>query len=109
MDLLYRAYSSPLDLVNRYINQGRFGEFVGGFIQAEYKRKVEEAEKYDDLKLWLAYVHSYSKESFDDFKKRVVKTGNDTGSPGGGDETLDNDGIMAIIDQLFPDNSPQRG
>jgi len=45
MDLLYRAYSNPLDLMNIYINQGRFGKFVEGFLEAEYERKKAEAEK----------------------------------------------------------------
>lgn len=106
MDMLYSRYSNPLDLMYQYINQGRFGDFVLGFCESEHNRKVEEAEKYEDLKLWIAYVHSFSSDSFETYKKRVCKpeNGGKTAS-GGNDDSLDEEGIKAIINGLFPGDS----
>ena len=107
MDMLYSRYSNPLDLVNMYINQGRFGTFVKGFLDAEYKRKVEEAEKDKDLKLWIAYVHSDSKESFGTWKNNICKTDSKSGKPNG-DENLDDEGIQNIIENLFPQTKDRK-
>lgn len=73
MDLLYSRYASPLELIKMYIEQGRFGEFVNQIINLEYERRQEEAEKSDDLKLWIAYVHSMSESSFADWKNDLVQ------------------------------------
>lgn len=105
MDLLYARYSNPLDLVYRYINQGRFGTFVEGFIQAEHKRMKDEAEKDNELKLWMMYVHSYSNESFVDWKKRCCSTAKPNQQTGT-DADLDDNGIKAIIEDLFPSMTP---
>lgn len=99
MDMLYHRYACPMDLVNSYINRGRFGEFVTSFLEAEYQRKKEEAEKDEDWKLWMMYIHTYSEESFRDWKKRVVKSSNQPKK--GTDEDLTGEGIQAIIDDLF--------
>lgn len=101
MDMLYRAYSNPLDLMNMYINQGRFGKFVTGFLEAEYERRKAEAEKDDDLKLWLMYCHSYSDKSFNDWKRDALKSASDTRKKTKDDELTD-DGIQAIVNELFP-------
>lgn len=107
--MLYRAYSNPMDLMNMYINQGRFGTFVDGFLKAEYERRKAEAEKDDELKLWIAYVQSRTEESYRNWKKRVCKAGSGN-SHGGGDEALDDDGIEAIITKLFPHKAkPKEG
>lgn len=103
MDLLYRAYSSPMDLMNRYINQGRFGTFVQGFLEAEFERKKEKAEQENDWKLWTAYIHSYSEESFTDWKKRVTGTAStDSLQSANSDADLTDDGIQSIFNKLFP-------
>jgi hypothetical protein len=101
MDMLYRAYSNPLDLMNMYNNQGRFGKFVTGFMAAEYERRKAEAEKDDDLKLWMMYCHSYSDKSFNDWKRDALKTASDTRKKTKDDELTD-DGIQAIVNELFP-------
>lgn len=99
MDLLYSRYASPMDLIKRYISRGRFGNFVQSFLESENERKKEQAEKEDEWKLWMIYVHSYSEESFLDWKKRVLKAG--SGKKTGGDNNLTNEGIMSIIDETF--------
>ncbi len=105
MDMLYRAYSNPWDLIRMYINRGQFGKFVEGFLDAERKRREEQAEKDDTMKLWLLYVqmvaHGQSDESFNDWKKRVLQTG-DGNRARNRDDHLDNNGIKAIISDLFP-------
>lgn len=105
MDMLYSRYSNPLDLMNLYINQGRFGDFVSGFCTAEHDRKKEEADKELDTKLWMAYVYSRSNLSFREWKNNICKPDMTHGS----DESLDNEGIKAIINDLFPDKSSQGG
>jgi len=104
MDLLYRAYSSPLDLMNRYINQGRFGDFVEGFCKEEYERRKQEQEKMDTMMLWMGYVHSEDSAhiSFADWKKRILKQdGSSTTASIASDKDLDDDRIAGIIDNLF--------
>jgi hypothetical protein len=101
MDLLYRAYSNPMDLMNMYINQGRFGTFVKGFLDAEYERRKEEAEKDYEWRLWVAYVHSYSDLSYDKWKEKVCKPVSTTGN-GRSDSELTDDGIRSIMNRLFP-------
>ncbi len=124
MDLLYSKYANPMDLMNSYINRGRFGEFVSNVLEAEYERRKEQAEKDDDMKLWIMYVHTPVEESFYDWKKRVLKIAENkksravrrvghnpyqrqyaTGSLGCqeyfGDHDLDDESITKIIDDLF--------
>ena len=97
MDLLYRAYSNPLDLMNMYINRGRFGTFVQGFLEAEYERKKAEYEKNQEWMMWTAYIHSYSNKSFNEWKKQFVQTDGSTK-----DADLDEESAKKIIDSLFP-------
>ena len=91
-----------MDLVNSYINRGQFGKFVSSFLEAEYQTRKEEAEKDDDWKLWVMYIHSMAEESFLDWKKRVLgNTGNKRKA--NRDNELTDDGINAIITDLFPE------
>lgn len=99
MDLLYSRYASPMDLVRLYISRGRFGEFVANVIEAENARIKEQADKDEDWKLWLIYVHSYSDESFSEWKKRVTSTGGKSSKSS--DHDLTNEGIQSIIDSVF--------
>lgn len=87
-----------MNLISRYIQQGRFGKFVSEFLNIEHERKKAEAEKDDEWKLWVAYIHSYSGKSFSDWKNEVLKP---AGEKTGGDENLTADGIQSIIDGLF--------
>lgn len=102
--MLYARYSNPMDLVRRYISTGRFGTFVSSFLRAEYDRRKQEAEKDNENKLWLAYVHSYSDKSFIDWRKEVFRAGSTTGSK---DAELTTDGARSIINSLFARTSPK--
>ena len=105
MDMLYRAYSNPLDLMNMYINQGRFGKFVTGFLEAEYDRRKEEVEKDEDMKLWIMYVqylHIYPEKSFAEWKSEVIKTAKTDTRKANKDHDLTDNGIQAIVNGLFP-------
>ena len=102
MDMLYSRYSNPLDLMRIYINQGRFGAFVEGFLSEEADRITKERERYNDMKLWMAYVHSMSKQSYSDWKNSVLPANR---AAKGNDESLDDDGIKSIIDRMFPKSS----
>lgn len=88
-----------MDLVRLYISRGRFGEFVANVIEAENARRAEQAEKDEDWKLWLIYVHSYSDESFSQWKKRVTSAGNQNRKTS--DYDLTDEGIQSIIDSVF--------
>lgn len=101
MDMLYRAYSNPLDLMNMYINRGRFGTFVQGFLEAEYERKKEQYEKNQEWMMWTAYIHSYSNKTFNEFKKQFTHTDSSTNRYTS-DTDLDEEGALKIIDSLFP-------
>ena len=56
-----------------YIEQGRFGEFVTNILEMEMERKKETAQKDEDYKLWLAYIHSMTDQSFHDWKKGLME------------------------------------
>lgn len=101
MDLLYSRYSNPMELVRSYIRRGRFGEFVTGILQVENDRKKAEAKRDEDLKEWIAYVHSYSEKSFNDWKADLTG-GTRTVKKTGGDYDLDEKRAQEIIDNLFP-------
>ena len=101
MDMLYRAYSNPLDLMNRYINQGRFGKFVTGFLESEYERRKEEAEKDYDWKLWVMYINTASDMSYGEWKESIQKNASNKIRKNK-DDNLTDDGIKAIVSNLFP-------
>ena len=106
MDMLYHRYACPMDLMNGYINRGRFGEFVTSFLEAEYERRKEEFEKDEDMKLWLLYVGSggFTEKSFIDWKKRVLKVSTENGKrKSNRDDDLTDDSINAILTDLFPE------
>ncbi len=73
MDLLYSRYASPDQFMGTYIRQGRFGEFVSFILEEEGKRQKETARKEKDDKLWLAYIHSMTDQSFHDWKKGLIQ------------------------------------
>ena len=75
MDMLYNKYSNPLEFMKIYINQGRFGEFVDFIINIEVKKRIEQAEKENEDKLFQMYIHSYSDKTFEEWKDNAV-TGN---------------------------------
>lgn len=89
-----------MDLINSYINRGRFGEFVSEFLQSEYDRRKAEMDKDEDMKLWIMYCHSYSEDSFFEWKKKVLRVGGN-GQSKGSDANLTDDDIKAICDDLF--------
>ena len=101
MDMLYHRYACPLDLMNNYINRGRFGEFVTSFLEGEHERRKEAFEKDEDLKLWIMYVHCEAEETFFEWKKKVLKVDN-RNSKATRDNDLTDEGIKTIIADLFP-------
>ena len=104
MDMLYRAYSNPLDLMKSYINRRRFGEFVDGFLAAERDRMKAEAEKDEFLREWIAYVHSDTTKSFYDWRADLIQTAEskkEIKRKTGGDLDLDDAGIDAIMRKMF--------
>lgn len=72
MDLMYSKYTSPMDFMHLYIEQGRFGEFVTEILELERKRKEEVAQKEDEQKMWELYLHSMQNKSFNDWKKEML-------------------------------------
>lgn len=105
MDMLYRAYSCPMDLMNQYINRGRFGKFVSEFLTLENERRKAEAEKERNRRLWAMYIHSYTDETFEEFRDRVCKpestTQGSTTRAASRDAELTEKDARAIVDSLF--------
>lgn len=89
-----------MDLMNSYINRGRFGEFVTEFLQSEYDRQKAEMDKDEEMKLWIMYCHSYSDDSFLDWKRKVLRLSSD-GKPQGTDTDLTDEDIQAIYNDVF--------
>ena len=71
--MLYSRYASPAEFMGVYIGQGRFGEFVDCILQMEVKRNKEAAQKDEDHKLWLAYIHSKTDKTFHEWKEGLDK------------------------------------
>lgn len=91
-----------------YIEQGRFGEFVTEIIQAENKRRSEQAEKETEEMLWNAYIHSGSENSFIDWKAEVMRPV-DTDRPKRSvkrDEDMTKQDIDNLMKHLFRDAPP---
>ena len=102
MDMLYARYSCPMDLVKSYIRRRRFGEFVEGFLKAESERRKEEAEKDEEWFCRIAYVHSYTDKSFDDWRADLKGTATTKKKKAGrSDRDLDAAGIDAIFKKVF--------
>lgn len=59
--------------MHTYIKRGRFGEFVYRVIDRENQRRKVEAEKEEDNRLWIAYVHSMAEKSFPDWQNGLRK------------------------------------
>ena len=76
-----------------------------GFLKEEFERRKKEAEKENEMKLWIAYVHSYSDKPYDEWKKQIF--GTSTTKAGKSDADLTDEGIQSIIDSLFADPKPQ--
>ena len=74
-------------------------------MEAEYERRKQEAEKENEWKLWIAYVHSYSDKTYDEWKKQIF--GTSTTKPGKSDADLTDDDITSIIDAAFADPKPR--
>ena len=73
MDLLYSRYASPSEFMRLYIEDGRFGEWVGQIISLENKRKKEQAEAENDRMLWEAYIRSGSDKTFGEYKEFLLQ------------------------------------
>ena len=108
MDLLFSRYASPLDLINTYIDSGRFGEFVTKFLELENERRREKQKHDEDWQLWVMYTRLYPTYTQDTFPK--WKAGLQTvpekqaGSRGGcSDADLTEEGIQNIINSVFSD------
>lgn len=102
MDLLFNRYADPFGFMKPYIEQGRFGEFVSNIVKQENKRRQDQFEKTEEDKLWMAYVHSYSDKSFNDWKAEVLKPASKAGT-GKKDDDMTKDDINSILTDLFPE------
>lgn len=71
--MLYSRYANPKELIQTYIKRRRFGEFVYKVIDSENQRRNEEAEKENENRLWIAYVHSMSEKPFTEWKMDLLK------------------------------------
>ena len=84
-----------------YINQGRFGKFVTGFMEAEYDRKKAETEKDLDWKLWMMYINSMTDMSYGEWKESVLNNASEKTRKNKDDDLTDDD-IQGIMNNLFP-------
>lgn len=102
--MLYAKYSNPMDLVDRYIKQRRFGKFVQSFAEMEYERKKQEAERDQEWMLWVAYVqfsvHEFFGGTFEEYKKFVMKPASTTRRRGS-DADMTEKEAQSIMDRLF--------
>jgi hypothetical protein len=74
---------------------------VTGFLEAEHNRRKAEDEKDFDWKLWMMYINSITEKSYGDWKDDVLKSTSER-TRKTKDEDLTNEGIEAIMTELFP-------
>lgn len=68
MDLLFKRYASPFLLLDNYIQQGRFFEFI-----------VEFAKITNEEKMFDVWKHKVFDKSFEEFKETIMtETKNET-------------------------------
>ena len=107
--MLYSIYSNPMDLVDRYIKQRRFGEFVQGFMKAEHERKKQVMDVVNECLTQIAYiqvcVHGYYNGTYEEYKKSTIAPANTSGKKSTADMT-END-IKALYIKLFGAPQPQ--
>lgn len=104
MDLLYHRYASSFEFMRPYIEQGRFGEFVNEIVTAENQRRKEQAEKEDEEKLWMAYVHVRPQEPYSTWKAGLTSSSGTNNRRGKRDEDMTSADIDALLSRLFPQN-----
>ena len=98
---MYSRYSNPLELIRLYMKGRRFGKLVEKVIASESERKQKEAEKENEGKLWLMYVHSnMSGKSFNEWKEEVLKPSNTVTVKSDADMTESD--IEGLLHKLFP-------
>jgi len=87
-----------MNLIDRYIKQGRFDTFVHGFLTAHFERERKEAEKENERMMWTAFIHSYSDKTYGEWKKDFMGSKNSKSTK---DNELTDDGIKKILNKLF--------
>ncbi len=91
MDLLFKRYSNPYELMDQMILCGRFLDFICEFVEITN----------DDL-LWEYYLHyPFLEMSYDEFKRRLG-IGNDEPQPKSNLEATVKQS-MNILDNFVPD------
>lgn len=91
MDLLFKRYSNPYELMDQMILCGRFLDFICEFVEITN----------DDL-LWEFYLHyPFLEMSYDEFKRRLG-IGNDEPQPKSNLEATVKQS-MNILDNFVPD------
>ena len=108
MDLLFSRYASPLDLINTYIDNGRFGEFVTNTLELENERRKEKLKHDDDWMLWMMYTRLYpvfTEKTFPEWKARLKTLPENKGGRNHGcsDADMTKEDIQNIMDSLFPE------
>lgn len=96
---MYSRYTNPKELIKLYTKGRRFGKLVENVIASEADRRKQEAEKEEEGKLWLMYVHSMSGKSFNDWKKEVLRPSNSVKVKS--DADLTETDMKDIINSLF--------
>ena len=91
MDLLFKRYSNPYELMDQMILRGRFLDFICEFVEITN----------DDL-LWEYYLHyPFLEMSYDEFKRRLG-IGDDEPQPKSNLEATVKQS-MNILDNFVPD------
>lgn len=83
-----------------YIDNGRFGEFIGKLFEDERRKRKEAAEKEDEKMLFDIWLHKCYDKSFADFR-RELETQTASGGSVGSDTELDDSDIQEIINRTL--------
>lgn len=101
MDLLFSKYADPFQFMRLYIDNGRFGEFVTEIVKTEHKKRIEQAKKENENRLFEMYVHSYSEKSYEEWKKDQGINKDDKTVSKNKDDDMSNEDIKNLLDSLF--------
>lgn len=89
-----------MGFMQNFITLGRFDIFVSDVIRKKKKQEEDKIKEEDDLKLWIAWCHSGSEESYGSWVSKLY-TGRQSQKQLKGDESLTEHQIINIVNQTF--------
>ncbi len=89
-----------MGFMQNFISLGRFDVFVSDVIRKKKKQEEDKIKQEDDLKLWIAWCHSGSEESYGSWLSKQYSGGQSEKQKSGDDDLTENQ-IVDIVNRTF--------